>query len=45
MYLTYSIHDLIKPRNFDCVDTGSRRISSVLIKFSVEIVKFCHGKL
>jgi len=46
------IHDLIKPRKFNCVSAVSRGISSALprraaefTKLSAEFVKFCHGKL
>jgi len=46
------IHDLIKPRKFNCVPAVSRGISSALprwtaefTKFAAEFVKFCRGKL
>src|SRR6218665_3697882 len=46
------IHDLIKPRKFNCVFAVSRGISSALprcaaefTKFAAEFVKFCRGKL
>jgi len=46
------IHDLIKPRKFNCVSTVSRGISSALpwwaaefTKFAAEFVKFWRGKL
>src|SRR6218665_2609105 len=46
------IHDLIKPRKFNCVTAVSRGISSALprrpaefTKFAAEFVKFYRGKL
>jgi len=46
------IHDLIKPRKFNCVSAVSRGISSALpqwaaefTKFAAEFVKFFRGKL
>jgi len=34
------IHDLIKPRKFNCVSAVSRGISSALLRWAAEFTKF-----